>query len=143
RCSPDQVARYQGRLSGPLLDRLDLLVEVPMIPPRDLQDLSPGPSTAAVATRVAAARARAWARQGSANAQLAPPDLARLAGLDDAARSLLERSAERLGWSARSFHRIQRVARTIADLADAQTVSAAHMAEAIQLRRGLPGASGD
>ena len=141
RCTPDQVARYQGRLSGPLLDRLDLLVEVPVIPPRDLQDLHPGESSATVAGRVAQARERALARQAGPNALLAAAELPRHAALEPAAQSLLERSAERLGWSARSFHRVQRVARTIADLADAELTGSAHVAEAIQLRRGLPGAS--
>ena len=141
RCTPDQVARYQGRLSGPLLDRLDLLVEVPVIPPRDLQDLHPGESSATVAGRVAQARERALARQAGPNALLAAAELPRHAALEPAAQSLLERSAERLGWSARSFHRVQRVARTIADLAGAELTGSAHVAEAIQLRRGLPGAS--
>jgi magnesium chelatase family protein len=140
RCTPDQVARYQGRLSGPFLDRLDLLVEVPVIPPRDLQDMAPGESSAAVAERVTAARERAVARQGSSNALLQAQDLATHAVMDAAAKSLLERSAERLGWSARSFHRVLRVARTVADLAGSAPIGAGHVAEAIQLRRGLPGA---
>ena len=141
RCTPDQIARYQGRLSGPFLDRIDLLIEVPVVPPRELQALQPGEPSAVVAARVAAARTRAVARQGVANAQLPPQDLAARAVLQPAARTLLERSAERLGWSARSFHRVLRVARTVADLAAAEPIAAAHVAEAIQLRRGLPGAS--
>jgi magnesium chelatase family protein len=139
RCSPDQVARYQGRLSGPFLDRLDLLIEVPVIAPRELQNMAPGESSAAVAARVAAARERAVARQGVANAQLPAPSLNEHAVLDGAAQALLERSAERLGWSARSFHRVLRVARTVADLAGADVIGSSHVAEAIQLRRGLPG----
>ena len=139
RCSPDQVARYQGRLSGPFLDRLDLIIEVPVIPPRELQDLAPGEPSATVAERVTAARERAIARQGMANAQLQAQDLAEHAPLEPAAKALLERSAEKLGWSARSFHRVLRVARTVADLAGAATIGTSHVAEAIQLRRGLPG----
>ncbi len=142
RCTPDQIARYQGRLSGPFLDRLDLLIEVPVIPPRELQDLAPGEPSAQVAERVAAARERAVARQGHANALLQAQDLAAHAALEPAAKALLERSAEKLGWSARSFHRVQRVARTVADLAGSPAIAAAHVAEAIQLRRGLPSHGG-
>ena len=133
---------YQGRLSGPFLDRLDLLIEVPVIPPRELQDLAPGEPSAHVAERVAAARERAVARQGHANALLQAQDLAAHAALEPAAKALLERSAEKLGWSARSFHRVQRVARTVADLAGSPAIAAAHVAEAIQLRRGLPSHGG-
>lgn len=132
-----QVARYQGRLSGPFLDRLDLLVEVPAVAPGELHDLPAGEASATVAARVAAARSRALARQGCANALLPPQALTGHAVLEPSARALLDRSAERLGWSARSFHRVLRVARTVADLAGAEQLSAAHVAEAIQLRRGV------
>lgn len=142
RCSPDQVARYQGRLSGPFLDRLDLLIDVTAVAPRELQDLAPGEPSAVVAERVAAARDRALARQGVPNALLQAQDLPEQATLDAPAKALLERSAERLGWSARSFHRVLRVARTVADLAGSPAIGAGHVAEAIQMRRGLPGQAG-
>ncbi|MFG6432741.1 ATP-binding protein [Roseateles sp. LYH14W] len=138
-CKNFESPHYQGRLSGPFLDRLDLVIEVAVIPPRELQDLAPGETSAVVAERVAEARTRALARQGIANALLQAQDLATHAVLEPAAKALLERSAERLGWSARSFHRVLRVARTVADLAGAAEIATAHMAEAIQMRRGLPG----
>lgn len=97
---PHQVARYQGRLSGPFLDRLDLVIEVPVIPPHDLQGLAPGEASTVVAARVAAARERALRRQGVANALLPAQDLATHAVLEAPAKALLERSAEKLGWSA-------------------------------------------
>jgi magnesium chelatase family protein len=100
--------------------------------------MAPGEPSAVVAGRVAAARQRALARQGVANALLQAQDLAEHAALEPAAKALLERSAEKLGWSARSFHRVLRVARTVADLASAETIGSSHVAEAIQLRRGLP-----
>jgi len=86
---PHQVSRYQGRLSGPFLDRLDLLIEVPVIPPRELQDLAPGESSAVVAERVASARERAVARQGVANALLQAQDIATHVTLEPAAKALL------------------------------------------------------
>lgn len=134
-CSPDQVQRYRGRLSGPLLDRIDLCVEVPLIPPAELSRQAPGESSATVALRVAAARERALARQGCTNARL---DGAALTGqLAPDALALLERAATRLAWSARGFQRALRLARTVADLAGQPQVDTAAAAEAVQLRRGL------
>ena len=87
RCTPDQVSRYQGKLSGPLLDRLDLLIEVPVIPPAELQALAPGEGSAQVAERVATARSRAVARQGKPNALLAAQELSEHAALDAPAQA--------------------------------------------------------
>jgi magnesium chelatase family protein len=137
RCTPDIVARYQARLSGPLLDRIDLQVEVPAIDPTFLSRGSDGESTAVVAARVALARARSQARQGTLNAALAGDVLERHGALDADGRRLLHATAARFRWSARSFHRVLRIARSIADLAGADRVSALHVAEAVQYRRAL------
>lgn len=138
RCTPDQIARYQGRLSGPFLDRLDLLVEVPVLAPAALAAAPDGEPSAVVAQRVAKAQRLALARQGCLNAALTPAQLDQHAGAEPAALALLQKAAARLAWSGRGYHRVLRVARSVADLAGAAAVSAGHMAEAIQLRRGLP-----
>lgn len=137
RCTPDVVARYQGRISGPLLDRIDVQVEVPAVAPEALSSASDGEPSAMVAQRVTAARDRAVARQGVANAMLAGEALDVHCALDDASAKFLQAAAARLGWSARGFHRVLRVARTIADLADSPTLTVGHLAEAIQYRRVL------
>ncbi|GAB6050754.1 YifB family Mg chelatase-like AAA ATPase [Hydrogenophilus islandicus] len=135
RCTPTQIERYRSRLSGPLLDRIDLIVEAPRLPPETLAEAGRGESSATVALRVAAAQNRQYARQGKLNAHLTPAELDRYAPLDAAARGLLVKAAERLHLSARGHHRLLKVARTIADLADAATVHPPHIAEAVQLRR--------
>lgn len=140
RCSPDVVARYQGRLSGPLLDRIDMQVEVPAVPAKDLLNAAPADEpSAAVMGRVAQARCVQQARQACTNSLLAPADLALHSPLHDSARTLLEAAALRLGWSGRSLHRVIRLARTIADLAHSEHIDTPHIAEAIQYRRALPG----
>jgi len=138
RCTPEQVARYQGRLSGPLLDRIDLHVEVPALAPADLLDAPLGEATAAVQARCSAARERALARQGQPNHGLHGAAIDRHARLAPAAVDFLRHASARLGWSARSTHRVLKVARTIADLAACETVEVAHVAEAVQYRRVLP-----
>ena len=139
RCSPEAVARYQGRLSGPLLDRIDLVVEVPAQPPSALLGLPDGEGSAPVRARVSAARERQQARQGVANGQLDAATVAARTPLAPAAQSFLLKAAERLGWSGRALHRVLKVARTIADLQAADSVDVAHVAEAVQYRRALPG----
>ena len=142
-CTPDQIQRYQGRLSGPLLDRLDLVVEVAPVPASELLATPEHPmpcaaeTSAQVAHRVAQARLSMTTRQEVPNGQLDSARLQRLPSLPDSARQLLERTASHLGWSARSVHRVMKVAWTLADMADARRPEAPHVAEALQLRRGL------
>ena len=138
RCTPDAVARYQGRVSGPLLDRIDLLVAVPAQRPEALLDTAAGESSAQVGERVARARARMLARQGAPNGALDAARLAAKMALEPAARCLAQDTARHLGWSGRALHRVLKVARTVADLAGEERVSADHVAEAAQWRRALP-----
>ncbi|MDR2991789.1 MAG: YifB family Mg chelatase-like AAA ATPase, partial [Burkholderiaceae bacterium] len=135
RCTPDQIARYQGRISGPLLDRIDLHVEVVSIPPDELLRAPPGESTAAIRARVVAARQRALARQGTPNQALHGARLDAHAHLQAAATAFLQTAAARLGWSSRAVHRALKVARTIADLASSPDITVTHIAEAVQYRR--------
>jgi magnesium chelatase family protein len=137
RCSPDQVSRYQGKLSGPLLDRIDLHVEVGALAADELVNAPPGEATAAVRARVVQARDRAVDRQGHANQALEGQAIDAQCHLDDAAAKFLNTAAARLGWSGRSIHRCLKVARTIADLAGAASVQVTHVAEAVQYRRAL------
>lgn len=133
RCSADVVARYRGRISGPMLDRIDMHVEVPRVPPAQWR--APGEDSATVRERVRQARQRQQARAGMPNAQLGTQELARDTALSQADRVLLDSAAERLGLSARAHQRILRVARSIADLAGADTVHREHLTEAIGYRR--------
>ena len=137
RCTPDQVSRYQGKLSGPLVDRIDLHVDVPALAPTDLMQAQTGESTATIRARCTAARARAMARQGKSNQALQGQEIDTFVLLDEAAAKFLNVAATRLGWSARSTHRALKVARTIADLADSLTTQVGHVAEAMQYRRAL------
>jgi magnesium chelatase family protein len=137
RCTPDQVSRYQGKLSGPLLDRIDLHIEVPAVSAQLLLDAPAGESTESIRGRVIGARERAMQRQGYANQSLQGAAIDRHARLDDAARRFMFNAASKLGWSARSTHRALKVARTIADLGSSEAVQVEHLAEAVQYRRAL------
>ena len=137
RCTPEQVARYQAKLSGPLLDRIDLHVEVPTLPVAELMAAPRGEPTGTIRARCSAAREMAIKRQAKLNHALQGRELDEHLLLDTAAAKFLATAAARLGWSARSTHRVLKVARTIADLAGAQTTGVAHVAEAVQYRRAL------
>lgn len=139
RCTQEQVSRYRARLSGPLLDRIDLHVEVPRL---DLSHLQSGPdssaqpeSSAEVRERVQAARARATDRAGKANAALEPREIERDCRLSQDGQQLLRQAMQRLSLSARAYHRILKVARTIADLDHSDPILPVHLGEAIGYRR--------
>ncbi|MBL0142056.1 MAG: ATP-binding protein [Betaproteobacteria bacterium] len=133
-CTPDRIARYRARISGPLLDRIDLHVEVPALRERELADAPCGESSAPVYARVGAARAAQLDRQGKPNALLSGGEIERHCVPEPAARKLLRDAASRLSLSARAFHRVLKVSRTIADLAAEPRLEAAHVAEALQYR---------
>ena len=135
RCTPERIARYRGRISGPLADRIDIKLEVPA--PREAELLSPlaGEPTLAIRERVAKARAVQLERQGVANALLGPGEIDRYCATDREGDQLLRHALARMLLSARAYHRVLRVARSIADLAGAARVGAEHIAEAIQYRR--------
>ncbi|THJ21934.1 MAG: ATP-binding protein, partial [Nitrospira sp. CG24D] len=138
-CTVPQIRRYRAKLSGPLLDRLDLHLEVPPVPIRELRhEQPPTESSAAIRARVLAARGRQQVRYRDdgiyTNAQLKPRLVKRYCGLAAGPQELLEQAMARLNLSARAHGRILRVARTIADLADSDKIEIVHVAEAIQYR---------
>jgi magnesium chelatase family protein len=132
------VARYRKRISGALLDRMDLFVEVNAVEPGDLQGVNGGESSATIRSRVLAGRQSQQdrAREGypPLNSQLTPPQLDELCPLSSTGRRMIDRAAERFGLTARGYHRVLRVARTIADLDGSEAVEEQHLAEALQYR---------
>lgn len=139
RCTPEIAARYLRKLSGPLLDRIDIQIELPALMPNELSARSAeiGEASASIARRVAQARDRQMARQGKTNRELDGREIDEHCQLDAAAELLLREASERFRWSARAYYRVLKVARTIADLAAAAMPAAAHVAEAIQYRRAF------
>lgn len=136
RCTPDRIAHYRARISGPLLDRIDMQVEVPAVPPQELARAAAGEAADAVCARVTAAALVQRERQGRPNARLGTREIERHCALDAAGAALLARATARLGLSARGYHRALKLARTIADLAGAARIAPAHLAEAIHYRQG-------
>ena len=134
RCTPQQIARYGSRLSGPLRDRLDLTVPVAAMPARELADAAGGEPSAAIRERVVAARARQMQRDGGLNCRLHGRSLKRATALADDARKMFAGALTRLSLTARGHDRVLRVARTIADLASADPIGVDHVAEALQFR---------
>ena len=137
RCTPDSIKRYRDRISGPLLDRIDLTIEVPALSAADLVNAQAGEDSGSVLQRVLVARERQYARQGKTNARLSAAELDGEARIGTEAREALGGMLEKLSLSARSFHRILRVARTLADLAGDEEVSRQHVIRAISFRRAV------
>ena len=135
RCSPDQVARYRGKISGPLLDRIDIQIEVPALNENELTQQANGEASGTVQAREEAAFQLQLRRQGKPNSQLSTKEIEARCQLDEKSKTLLKQSITRLNLSARAYHRILKLARTIADLAKLENISGAHIAEAIQYRR--------
>jgi len=137
RCTPEAVARYQNRISGPLLDRIDMQIEVGPVSADTLLTGAEGEPSAAIALRVEAALERQMARQQKTNRHLTPREIDRFCQPERAGQDLLHKALLQFHWSVRAYHRVLRVARTIADLADAAAITEKHVAEAIQFRRAL------
>jgi magnesium chelatase family protein len=138
QCTYPQIQRYKSKISGPLLDRIDLHIEVPAVKFRDLTDQTGSESSALIRERVQAARERQRERFQSkslhCNAQMGPRLIKKYCALAPDSQKLLEQAMEILGFSARAYHRILKIARTIADLEGAPDIRSAHVSEAIQYR---------
>jgi magnesium chelatase family protein len=138
RCSAQQIRQYQGKISGPLLDRIDLHIEVPSVKYRDLTGKEDGESSAAIKKRVDQARQRQKQRFNGAgiltNARMMEKQIRSFCAIDEESHQLMEMAIEKMGFSARAMNRILKVSRTIADLEGADKIEPAHVAEAIQYR---------
>lgn len=137
RCTPDIINRYQDKISGPLLDRIDMQIQVGALPHNDLLKQADGEPSHAIAARTEHAFATQLTRQGKANNGLSTVEIDAHCRPDAQGEQLLRSAMTRLNWSARAYHRVLKVARTIADLAGVAVIGQAHVAEAIQYRRAL------
>lgn len=137
RCTPDNVARYQSKISGPLLDRIDIQIHVGALAQDDLLKQAQGESSTHILARVEQAHNAQLVRQKKANHALSTKEIDAYCKPDDAGEQILRSAMTRLNWSARSYHRVLKVARTIADMGGQATIGQAHIAEAIQYRRAL------
>lgn len=139
KCSPDRIERYRSKISGPLMDRFDLAIQLNSISEQDLRHptASDAGSTAAIASIVAQSRDRQLARQGKLNSRLSIAELERVAQLNSASEQALINAARQWGWSARSHHRVLRVARTVADIDAAPSIELMHLSQAIEMRRAM------
>lgn len=134
QCSADAIKRYQNRISGPLLDRIDLHIDVPPLKAQELQDHKPCENSEIIRARVIAAFDLQIDRQGGLNQSLSPKQLEKYAVLDDASKNMIEIAQQRLNLSARAYHRVLRVARTIADLEQSEMIQSKHLTEALSYR---------
>ena len=139
KSSPREIQNYLGRISGPLLDRIDLHVEVPAVKIREISGDKTGETSAEIRVRVVAARQRQQARFAhkpkiTCNARIGPKELKEFCTLDEPTKEMLQQAMAELNFSARAYDRILKVARTIADLAESENIAADHISEAIQYR---------
>ncbi|MDO9310946.1 MAG: YifB family Mg chelatase-like AAA ATPase [Nitrosomonas sp.] len=135
-CTPDQVARYRARISGPLLDRIDMQIEVPAVPQEELMlQRVTSEKSSIIRARVTESHQRQLERQGKTNSRLSVKEIDQHCALDTTSETLLKQAINRLNLSARAYHRILKVARTIADLSGVKKINNQHIAEAIQYRR--------
>ena len=135
RCTPDQITRYRAKISGPLLDRIDLQIEVPALKEDELLKTTDSESSASIRERVEKARSIQLTRQGKSNNQLSTKEIELYCSLDESGINLLQQAMSKLDLSARAYHRILKVARTIADLSNLSGIKPQHIAEAVQYRR--------
>ena len=136
-CTPEAVKRYQGKISGPMLDRIDLQIQVPALSHDELIQHGEGEASAAIRSRVERAHDAQLTRQGKSNNDLGAADIDRYCSPDQAGQQLLQSAMQKMNWSARAYHRVLKVARSVADLELANQIGSAHVAEAISYRRVL------